>query len=143
MRTKKLISILLAVLLLASTCVVTVMGYDKPFKKGYSYSAKDSKGYVKMEYLHNTSVHVVNTYANNLTNTQIKAILSAQTKGKSTKNTKCETIDTRLINSGAKSGVGTSDWRSKNTNVYYCHEVDVFGNTSTSYVVSVVYKEVG
>ena len=143
MRTKKLISILLAVLLLASTCVVTVMGYDKPFKKGYSYSAKDSKGYVKMEYLHNTSVNVVNTYANNLTNTQIKAILSAQTKGKTHDKLKCETIDTRIINSGAKSGVGTSDWRSKSTNVYYCHSVEIFGSIGTSYIVSSITRKVG
>ncbi len=143
MRTKKLISILLAVLLLASTCVVTVMGYDKPFKKGYSYSAKDSKGYVKMEYLHNTAVNVVNTYANNLTNTQIKAILSAQTKGKTHDKLKCETIDTRIINSGAKSGVGTSDWRSKSTNVYYSHSVEIFGSIGTSYIVSSIERKVG
>ena len=143
MRAKKLLSVFLAVLLLASTLVVTVMGYDKPYKNGYSYSVKDSKDYVKMEYLHNTAVHVVNTYAKNLTNTQIKAVLAAQTKGKTSDKVKCEDISTRLINSGAKSGVGTSDWRSNSTNVYYWHEVDVFGNTSTSYVVSAVYKTVG
>lgn len=143
LRAKKLISLILAVLLLASTCVVTVMGYDKPFKSGYSYSVKDSKNYVKMEYLHNTSAHVVNTYANNLTDTQIKAVLAAQTRGKSSDKIKSETIETKLINSGAKAGVGTSDWRSTSTNVYYWHEVDVFGNTSTTYVASAVYKTVG
>ncbi len=143
MTVKKIITLILAALLLASTCAVTVLSYDKPFKQGYSYSVKDSKGYVKMEYRHNTSADIVNTFAQNLTSTQINTVLSVSTRGKTTKKVKCEDIATRLINSGAKSGVGTSDWRSKNTNVYYRHEVDIFGNVSTSYVASTVVKTVG
>ena len=143
MRTKKLLSILLAVLLIVSTFAVTVMSYDKPFKNGYSYSAKDSKGYVKMEYLHNTSVHVVNTFADNLINNQIKVTLAASTIGKTHNKTKDVGVDTRIINKGSKTGVGASDWRSKSKNVYYSHTIDVYGSTGTYYVVSTIGKTVG
>lgn len=145
MKTKKLITILLGVLLIASTCVVTAMGYNKTFSNGYSYSAKDSKGYVKMEYMHTPNAHVVNTYATNLnsTKTSIKVNLCAQAINKKTDKVKTESIATRTIAPNAKSGVGASDYRSTNTNVYYWHEVDIFGNLSTSTIVSTVYKTVG
>ena len=143
MRTKKLISILLAVLLIASTCAVAVMGYDKPFKNGYSYSAKDSKGYVKMEYLHNTAVHVVNTYADNLKSSSITAILSAKTVGKTTKKVKTKYVDTRTIAAGAKSGVGASDWRSTSTNVYYVHQVSVYKPSTADSIASTITRTVG
>lgn len=143
LKAKKIVSILLAALLLALTCAVTVMGYDKSFFKGYSHSVKYSKNYVKMEYLHNTAVHAVNTFANNLTDAQIKTNVAAQTRGKTTNNTKDETIDAKYINNGAKAGVSASYWRSTSTNVYYVHAIDVFGNTNTTYIVSSVIKTVG
>ncbi len=42
MRIKKIISILMAVLLVASAGAVTVMSYSKSYKSGYSYNAKES-----------------------------------------------------------------------------------------------------
>lgn len=130
MKTKKIITILLAVLLAVSTCVVTVMGYDKAFKSGYSYSAKDSKGYSKMEYIHIPNAHAVVTYANNLTNSSFTANIITYTVKKATASIVDQGKAQRNIPAGTKSGVGASDYRSKSTNVYYHHEILTSKGTS-------------
>lgn len=130
MKAKKLITILLAVLLLTSACVVTAMGYNKTFSGGYSYSAKDSKGYAKMEYRHNTSVNAVNTFAQNLTSSTLTADIIVYTIKKITDSRVDQGEAKRSLSAGTKSGVGATDYRSKSTNVYYYHKIETSKGTT-------------